>query len=85
MYTVYDRLYGNLPAEVPYIHRIYIVKPYVWFCKTVCMILANPNHESCTKTTLIMGRAPTLVMSCAPTLIMSGAPTLIMGRAPRQP
>jgi hypothetical protein len=35
MYTVYDRVYGNLPAK----HTIYTVYTYV------CMVLANPSFE----------------------------------------
>ena len=31
MYTVYDRIFGDFPAKLPYIHRIY-------------MVLANPSH-----------------------------------------
>jgi hypothetical protein len=32
MYTVYDRIFGNFPALIPYIHRVY-------------MVLVNPTYE----------------------------------------
>ena len=33
IYTVYDRIFGDFPAKIPYEHRIYIY-----------MVLANPSY-----------------------------------------
>jgi len=40
MLTVYDRMYGNFPANIN------VYTPYI--CMYVCMVLANPTHMSST-------------------------------------
>jgi hypothetical protein len=38
IYTVFDRIFGEFPAKIPYVHRIYIyiyIYIYIWFWPTL--------------------------------------------------